>query len=260
LTWDQSPSSGVSGYKIYYRINTSNFNTPFVGTSLSQGVSPIVVQGSSTTSITLDIPEDGNIYYFTATAFNSTGLESGFSNTVASEWIPTLLAPANNAVIGTVFTFMWNQPPVGTSIVSYDLIYGTDPNLNGNASVFTAHDGPKPNWPQLSESVVVSLAILLSLLMTIMLGRLTRFWRHIRVGLCVLVFAMQASCGGGGGSDGGSSETVSPLDTNIITVNDTEYQVTDLQPGVQYYWKIAAHDNTGGSHESITQQFTTQKN
>jgi fibronectin type 3 domain-containing protein len=254
LTWDPSPSSGVVGYKVYYRINTSNFNLPFSGTSLTEGTSPIF---TSNTSLTLNIPEDGNIYYFTATAINSTGLESGFSNMVASEWIPTLVAPTNNAVIGTAFNFIWSQPPTGTVIGSYDLYYGTDPNLNETASLFTLDDWPNLNWPQPHEAVTELLVILLILLMSIMYGRFTRNWRHIRIGLCIAVFALQASCGGGGGSDGG---TDSPLFTNIVTVNDTEYQINDLQPGVQYYWKVVAYDSTGKSYESITQQFTTQSN
>jgi hypothetical protein len=51
----------------------------------------------------------------------------------------------------------------------------------------------------------------------------------------------------------------SSLFTNVITdIYATEYEVTDLQPNTQYYWKIIAVDNWGVTYESITQNFTTQ--
>ena len=72
LLWDPSPSFGIAGYNIYYRTNTPNF--PFKGTSLSEGASPVVVNSSVPPSLVIDLPEDGDIYYFTVTAFNSNGL------------------------------------------------------------------------------------------------------------------------------------------------------------------------------------------
>ena len=82
LAWDASSSAEIENYKVYYRTDTPTF--PFNGTNLSEGASPIVVNGS-TFSLAIDLPEDGSIYYFTTTASNNTGLESIFSNIVASE-------------------------------------------------------------------------------------------------------------------------------------------------------------------------------
>jgi hypothetical protein len=46
----------------------------------------------------------------------------------------------------------------------------------------------------------------------------------------------------------------------VPDIYGTEYQITDLQPDTQYYWKIVAVDNWGNTYESITQEFTTISN
>ncbi len=259
LAWDQNTEPEVAGYNIYYRTDTPAF--PFNGTSLSEGSSPIFVDVSTTTSLTLDLPEDGSIYYFTATAVNETQTESSFSDIVASEWIPYLLTPTDNVAIDMVATFEWEQPPESYN-VSFDLFYGTNPNLDVSPMAVTAPVTFNSNWPQFKMNITVPSAILLSLLMLIRSSRAKRVWRPVRVGLCIGIFALQASCGGGGGGgdDAGISpgtsvpdtsvpgeaapDPTSPLFTNVVTdIYDTEYQITELQPGTQYYWKIVAVDN-----------------
>ena len=263
LAWDQNTEPEVVGYNIYYRTDTPTL--PFNGTSLSEEASPIFVDGTANTALTLDLPEDGSIYYFTATAVSDTQIESNFSNTVTSEWVPSLLAPPNNAVVNTAVTFAWSLPP-SSYTVSFDLLYGTDRNLGATT---TASSTPSPfnfNWPQ---NITILLAILLSWPMIIIANRKKRMWQQIRVGLCLGIFVLQASCGGGGGgSDDSAPNTplpgiVSPDPnaipfTNVVTdILDTEYQITDLQPETQYYWKVIAVDNWGNTYESLTQSFTT---
>ena len=284
LAWDPSPSPGIAGYNLYYQENTSAF--PFNGTSLPEGASPILLDGPNSTSQTLNLPDDGSIYYFTITAVSDAGQESSFSNIVATEWIPLLLAPTNSAAVGTAASFVWNQPPVNfkpsTSIVSFDLIYGTDPNLDENAMAVVSPGTFNSNWPQFKFNVAVPLAILLFLLMAIRTGRVKRFWHPVRIGFCIGIFVLQASCGGGGGGDSEIPSTSvpdtsvpdtsvpdtsvpdtiapapSPLFTDVVTdIYATEYQITDLQPNTQYYWKVVAVDNFGITYESIAQKFAT---
>ena len=273
LAWDPSPSPGIAGYNLYYQENTSAF--PFNGISLSEGASPILLDGPNSTSQTLNLPDDGSIYYFTLTAVSDTGLESSFSNIVATEWIPPMLAPTDSATVDTTVTFVWDQPPVNfkpsTSIVSFDLIYGTDPNLDENVMAVVSPGTFNSNWPQFKLNVAVPLAILLFLLMAIRTGRVKRFWHPVRIGFCIGVFVLQASCGGGGVGDEIPSTSVpdtsvpdtiapapSPLFTDVVTdIDATEFQITDLQPNTQYYWKVVAVDNWGITYESITQKFTT---
>ena len=77
---------------------------------------------------------------------------------------------------------------------------------------------------------------------------------------------MQVSCGGGG--DAGGSDPVpidpapaEPLFTNVVPgITTTDYQLADLQPGTQYYWKIVAVDDQGFPYESLSKTFTTTSN
>ncbi len=267
LTWDQSSEPVIVGYKIYYRTNTPSF--PFNGTNLSEGASPIVVDGVNSTSLRVDLPDDGNIYYFTATSVSNTGLESMFSDIVASEWVPHLLTPTNNASTSNVATFAWDPHPAGDHL-TFDLYYGTDPNFDSNTMAFTSPGTFRSNWPPFELNITITLAILLSLLMAIISTkrRANPLWNPIRMGLCIGVFILQASCGGSGGVDdlgdsidttvpGTEAPTPSTLFTDVVTdIETTQYQVT-LQPNTQYYWKVVAVDNWGKTYESIPQKFTT---
>lgn len=271
LVWDQNIEPEVVGYQIYYR--TENPTFPFNGTDLKEGPSPIIVEGSSNTSLTLDLPEDGSLYYFAATAITDVGEESNFSNIIASEWIPTLIAPMNNAVIGDTYaTFVWEQPPSDYN-VSYNLIYGTNPQLNTNLVAVTVSND---FWTGLKLEIAGPLAFLLLLLLILnRFGRAKRVWHLARIGVYIGVFVLQASCGGGGGGDGSdpevaigplpsgtaASEPPVPQSTNVVeNIYDTKYQVTDLLPGNKYYWKVVAVDNWGNRYESLTHTFTTLGN
>jgi hypothetical protein len=272
LAWDPSPSPNISGYNVFYQENTSEF--PFNGTSLPEGASPIAVDGPNSTSLEINFPDDGSIYYFAVTAVNDAGLESSFSNIVSTEWIPLLLAPTDSATVDTTVTFAWDLPPESYN-VSFDLYYGTDPNLDPNAMAIIAPGTFSSNWPQFQLNVAIPLAILLSLLLAISSGRTKRLWHPVRVGLCVGIIVLQASCGGGGGGDDAAispstevSSAVVPSEvapepsaaqfTEVVyDIYGTEYQITDLLPNTQYYWKIIAVDNWGFTYESIVQTFTT---
>ena len=67
IEWDPSPSH-IAGYKVYY------------GTASGEYVHCIDV--GMTTSYRLDGLLEGVTYYFAATAYNNSGLESNFSNEV----------------------------------------------------------------------------------------------------------------------------------------------------------------------------------
>lgn len=263
LAWDQNTQPEVVGYRVYYQ--TDSPTVPFNGTTLSEGASPIVINDSNTTSLTVDLPEDGSIYYFTATAISDSGLESSFSDIIASEWIPYLLAPTDQAPVDTTATFAWDLPPSGYS-VTYDLYYGTDPTFKTTATVIAPTDTSNTGWPQTELSISLSLAVLLSILLALKSSQSKRFWRPVRIGLCVGIFAMQVSCGSGG--DVGGSDPVpiapapaEPLFTNVVPdITTTDHQVADLQPDTQYYWKIVAVDDQDFPYESLSKTFTTTSN
>jgi len=69
LTWDPSPSSDVAGYKIYYGTTSHGYT--------------VSVDVGNVLSATINGVNSNTIYYFAATTYTSSGIESDFSNEAA---------------------------------------------------------------------------------------------------------------------------------------------------------------------------------
>jgi hypothetical protein len=70
LAWDQNSEPDIAGYRIYYgRVSRSYTN--------------VVDVGNYTSCVIADL-EDGQTYYFAATAYNTDGYESGYSNEITN--------------------------------------------------------------------------------------------------------------------------------------------------------------------------------
>lgn len=90
LAWDKSPDLSAVGYNIYYGAASRTYtNTVNVGNATNRTISGLI---------------EGATYYFAATAYNTAGVESVFSNETgytvpASNNLPTitLTSPANGA-------------------------------------------------------------------------------------------------------------------------------------------------------------------
>ncbi len=109
LAWDASQEPDIAGYKVYYQADSATL--PLEGFEAIEGNSPIDIGNESNFSLT-GLPE-GQVYYVAVSAYNSTGAESEFSNIVASEWVPELIAPLNGALDEpTVATFIWGASPL----------------------------------------------------------------------------------------------------------------------------------------------------
>ncbi len=68
LGWDASPSTDVTGYRIYFGAGSRNYtNSIMVGNVTSNSIPGMVI---------------GATYYFTVVAYNAIGLESIFSNEI----------------------------------------------------------------------------------------------------------------------------------------------------------------------------------
>lgn len=96
LAWDKSPDATVTGYKLYTGSASRSYtNLINVGTNLTGTASNVIA---------------GRTYYFAATAYNSVGLESDFSNEV-SYTVPTVPPPPGN--LRLTFQMQSSGSPLG---------------------------------------------------------------------------------------------------------------------------------------------------
>lgn len=78
LAWGPSPDSTVAGYNIYYGPASRTYTN--------------IVSFGKVTNATVSGLIEGGMYFFTATAYDGTGLESDFSNEVG------YLVPTNSTL------------------------------------------------------------------------------------------------------------------------------------------------------------------
>jgi fibronectin type 3 domain-containing protein len=260
LAWDQNPEPEVVGYKIYYRSDSPTL--PFNGTILPEGISPIYIDGANNTSLEISIPDDGGVYYFAATAINNNGLESSFSEIIASGWIPYLLAPVEETQVTTAAVFSWKSAPADYD-VTFDLYYGTDPEFNlAGTTGPTVSPTDSNKWPSVHQLLLIAIAALFLTGLFKSTSNKRRVWAQVRIAICIGVLTVQFGCGGGGSGEAtGSLPTAGSAEaafTNVVTdIADTQFLVNDLEPGTSYYWKVVAVDNWGNTYESFTKTFTT---
>ena len=251
LAWDANLEPNVAGYKVYYQADTSEL--PFTGQEAAEGPSPIDIGNSTSTEITL--PDDGRIYYFAVTAYDTYGYESSYSNVVATDWVPVLIAPGDSQQnIALNCTFSWTAPPDNTQVV-YTLYFGTDPTLETN-QVYASKDKPMTG----NRLMVASFGIFL---LPMFLRRKTRHGILILLMLASSLFLYACGGGGGGGTvDSTGSVDLSPSSSpEIVTyvvdgLDINDFDVTSLEPGTRYYWKVVADDGTT-YRESTIQSFVT---
>jgi hypothetical protein len=100
LAWDANTDPALAGYKIYYDMDSGH---PYDGIGAQEGSSPINMTldqdedlDPNTVQYTLHGMPDG-IYYFSVTAYNSEGLESGYSNEVGTGANPVNEPPMADA-------------------------------------------------------------------------------------------------------------------------------------------------------------------
>ena len=73
LTWDANPETDLAGYKVYWGVKPRVYGTPTV---ISKETTHRLVGFATGT------------YYFAVTAYNTAGLESGYSNEVSMTVLP----------------------------------------------------------------------------------------------------------------------------------------------------------------------------
>ena len=142
LVWDANMESDIAGYKIYYDIDAG---PPYDGMEAQEGFSPIDVMLGQDEDSDLDIVQytthglpDG-IYFFSVTAYNSKGLESGYSNEVSTG------------------SYSKNQPPMADAGPDQSVNEGVIVSLNGLNSTDPDDGLASYNWQQTVGSPVVLL-------------------------------------------------------------------------------------------------------
>jgi len=99
LGWDANSETDLAGYKIYYGAGQGG---PYNGAGSTDGASPIIVPLSILTNpigpqfTVHGLPADGT-HYFVVTAYDTEGLESGYSNEVFTQPSPTPPPPTQNS-------------------------------------------------------------------------------------------------------------------------------------------------------------------
>lgn len=122
LSWTASPSTGISGYKVY-------LDGTLLGTTTS-------------TTYTTSIPTPGKSYTLKVTAYNSGGESSGVTKTVSYS---RPAAPKNVQAIleDSVFYVSWDKS-TSTNVVRYDVYYGDSMTFVGSSST-TEFEYPYPS-------------------------------------------------------------------------------------------------------------------
>ncbi len=118
LQWDPSTDPDLAGYRVYYQANSSAL--PFVGSGAVEGAAPLDVY--SQTSASISGLDPGTSYYFAVTAYNSSGVESAYSNVVqvkemAAPVVDIVTPSANATLSGTVSVGVNAQDNVGVTKV-----------------------------------------------------------------------------------------------------------------------------------------------
>ena len=122
LTWDANPEPDVEGYKIYMGTASGNY-------SQTNNVGNVVVA-------TLSGLTTGTTYYFVATAYNTSGLESDYSNEIS--FTPTSSATNNPPVI-SLSASLQAQKEIETAIPSLVISDADAGNGNVTVTLSTSH-------------------------------------------------------------------------------------------------------------------------
>ncbi len=250
LSWENSPSFGVKGYKVYFKKGNTDFSSQ--PARASEGLSPIDTGRSLTAS--LSGLSDNDIYYFSVTAYDSHD-ESDFSNIVSNSWMPPLIAPRNMAYsVPLPVMFQWGAD--AENQYDYTLYYGPhkDELLRAEAIVASRQEKEGPYNLTVTGFIIF---LLFLMLLTTLQGKQAFISANIRGTkyqlAAILMVITLVSCGGSGSS---GTEM-----TSVHMGSDTHFQTFDLQPATTYFWKVVATTPSAPSrtvYHSDIYSFTTE--
>lgn len=114
LSWDPNSETNLGGYKVYYGSASRVYGTP-------------LTVGNTTTFTVSGL--DAGTYYFSVTAYDTSGIESGFSNEVSKTVVatpsdttpPQIIGVTVASIADTSVVVTWSTDEAATSQVEYGL-------------------------------------------------------------------------------------------------------------------------------------------
>ncbi len=134
MAWDASPDAAVTGYNLYYGTNSGIYSTNKINVG-------------NVLTATVRVTPRGVLYFYVATAFDTNGIESPFSNEISNA-IPNLI-PQNTLTLTTNGSLVYgttNSLSVvggsGLGAVTYSIISGPGTLIGNTSLVVTSASGP----------------------------------------------------------------------------------------------------------------------
>ena len=84
LSWDANTEPDIAGYRVYYKAGSSG---------QPSGDYDVIIDVGNVTSKTIEGLEESIVYYFAVTAYDTSGLESVFSEEITSPETPVVTTP-----------------------------------------------------------------------------------------------------------------------------------------------------------------------
>ena len=173
------------------------------------------------------------------------------SHTNTPPTAPELVSPAHGStgVDPSTVEFTWNNSTDDDGDeITYKLYLDQDPNFTNTDPI----DIAQLLRTAMEYAGLGGLSSGLLFLLTLFAGlgcrrKYRKIGSMLIVMLATVTLMLSSFSGCGGGGKGGSSD-----DEEII------HEVTDLDTGATYYWKVVASDNNGGETESEVWSFTTE--
>jgi hypothetical protein len=256
LAWDANTETGIVGYKLYYKADSSS--APLNGTGAYEGPSPIDIGNATTASLTG--LADGRVHYITVTAYNASGQESTYSNIVTSAAVVSdgsnsvdngstsdgsnsvdngstsggsdivdngSTSGGSDIVDNTWLPFLW-YPANGAIAESTPVQLDWEPLPAGSSATYTLYYGTDPylGANRVAANAVSPLgtpALLAGVFFFSGAGLATRRRRLLLMLMLALLAAgsLLSGCGGGGGSSSDSTTPVNLGDSTTIPLPDT---------------------------------------
>ncbi len=137
LSWSANTEADLSGYNVYYGTSSGNYGVPIsVGNTISHTITGLA---------------DGT-YYFSVTAYDTSGNESGFSNEASKILIngpvggsgsditaPVITGVSAQSITGNTATIIWTSDEPASSQVDFGLTTAYGSSSTKNETLVTSH-------------------------------------------------------------------------------------------------------------------------